>query len=138
MRASLSFTSEGSGSDVLFLEIREKKTVSLKLDKETYAWLERFWREKGFSSRSHFLRYLAQLAINGNIPSTLEHEKLYLMSCSPSKTVTFKLDEQALERLDSIVKKYGFYNRSDLLRLVLHLLREREERGSTSKKISEK
>ncbi|MEM1619179.1 MAG: ribbon-helix-helix protein, CopG family [Fervidicoccaceae archaeon] len=115
---------------MIIIDIFEKRTVSLRVDEETYKSLEAAWRASGFASRSHLLRHLVDKALSDpdRQDLSLEKERLLLMSCSPHKTITFKLDERTLAKLDELVLKLKFGNRSDLLRALLARFIEEQAR----------
>ncbi len=121
MVSELSFKARCVGGGFV-IEIREKKIVSLKVDKNLYDMIEREWRSRGFSSRSHFLRNLVNDILNdGRFIEDLAKvncEEIFIGSSS-SKTLTFKIEKSVLEKLDKLVRKCGLSTRSDFLRIAI-------------------
>jgi len=122
MYASIDFVAkEADGEIVLVVEIKEKRTVSVRLDEELAKWLDAAWVGK-YPSRSHFLRRVAELAAEGRLPRP-ELARSPAVS-PPAKTVTFKADSSLVEKLDEAARSLGFGSRSDLLRYALELVKE--------------
>jgi metal-responsive CopG/Arc/MetJ family transcriptional regulator len=103
--------------DKIVLEINMKKVVSFKVDEETEKILNIAWRDHGYSSRSDFLRSIIKDIINNGHNLELQPSQQYYIT--NKKPITFKLEKSLLDKLDEIIEKKGYYNRSDFLRDVL-------------------
>ncbi len=97
-----------------------KKVVSFKVDEELNSWLETAWRDNGFASRSDFLRTIVINLVENGLD--LDIKPSFDNFTKQEKIITFKLDNHLLERLDALVEKKGYFNRSDFLRDVLRYI----------------
>jgi len=112
---------DGHSSTNIEIEIKTKKVVSLKISEEMFEWIEAVWRAGGFSSRSDYLRALIISLLDE--PDKIKNGNGYLLPIKATKTVTFKLELNILNRLDELAVKKGYTTRSDLLReLIFNLM----------------
>ncbi|MEM0020880.1 MAG: ribbon-helix-helix domain-containing protein [Fervidicoccaceae archaeon] len=104
--------------------IKTKKIVSFKVSEDMFEWIENAWRSSGFSSRSDYLRALIISLVDE--PNRVEKTNGDLLPIKAERTITFKLDNTTLHKLDELTAKKGYSTRSDLLREVIYSLMRRQ------------
>lgn len=125
MTSDISFIADSKSSSRIELIINMRKVVSFKVDKDVKDWIELAWKDNGFSSRSDFIRKILEELIED--PAKLNITNKGLTPMKNEYTITFKVDNETLNKLDKLVAKKGYMTRSDFLRdLFIHLMNRQQ------------
>ncbi|MBE9391728.1 ribbon-helix-helix protein, CopG family [Fervidicoccus fontis] len=120
MPSDIIFIADKKESSRFELIINSVKIVSFRVDENLKKWIESAWKENGFSSRSDYLRNIIEDVVMNTDKYNFKNNGLLPFKCK--YTVTFKIDNSLLEKLDKIVEKKGYYTRSDFLRDLFNYL----------------